>query len=244
MRITAIALGVMLAVGAVAKAETVYEVRIYNSEFRLSGFAGGPFWGDYKPFDAAKKSDFLTFCIEDGVANLEFDKTYYATIDRFATTGATADSDGNKKYDYLDNETAALFYEWSSAASQAAFFAPFVNESSDVRQNNKDVQLVLWHFEGLTLANPTAFQQELINFGNSAALQKDYLSAVKVLNLWKTRPTHEIDEAYITSGSGWDWVKSNDIQSQLVLVPLPSAAWAGLGLLGVVGLRRMKGRVA
>jgi hypothetical protein len=106
------------------------------------------------------------------------------------------------------------------------------------QSHNKAVQAAIWKLEGesnpfaLTSQEQTWRDYLYNNAGSFASAAGGGMFGVRVMRLWDTR-----------LGSPGSYSYSGDHQDQLVLVPLPRAAWAGMSMMGgVVGMAYVRRR--
>lgn len=206
------ALAIALA-GATASAQTVF----FTSGIRESGFNGGEFISNL-----SGGNTYRGFCLETNeLISLGSSNTYSYEI---VTTGAINGGNSGGNPDPVSSASAWIFTQWMSGA--------IANNTT----NATDVQRAIWSIEGENAGTLSAAALALKNaatalFPNTAdnAITSGNFPNIRVLN-----PFRMVDD-----GSG-NLVREN-FQSQIILIPLPTAsglALAGLALVG--GIRRRK----
>jgi hypothetical protein len=214
---------VALALAATSGSVLADQVNVSNpgATYRNQSFSGGAFRatvvsgyvGETGGFGGTANS-FLTFCLErDEFVSLG--TTYYAELDTVARDGGS----GGPSPDPISYETAALYQEFRSAGSFGNL-AGLTNNLLDTANEIRSLQLAIWHAEdempGSEYTNDT-LAVALYNW--AVANNSGSIGNVRVMNLW-------------TSSDG-----TGHAQDMLTIVPLPTAAWAGLGsLAGVFGM--------
>lgn len=258
---TSAALGMLVAAGTLASAGTVKlgnpawgrngnggEFRVYSTtgNVGLSGLAADA------AYTGAQAGSWGTFCIELA-ENLNLNTTYNTTIAKWAVNGSTLVNPANPNQaaatlaggDALEYETAFLYNafrkglldDYQIAAEAGAYGAAldalataagaFDYSASAARASDTEqLQFALWKFEeNRTIGAGNAMGLFLHALAlHHVAAGGDWfgrgLGSVRVLNL-----THQ------TTGG--------NIQSQLTIIPLPTAGGMALaGLLGVLAIRR------
>ena len=215
-----------------------------GGEFRVSGF------DDYytpvtsKMLDGTTGENFHTFCIE-GNRNVSLGSTYDYTIEQQAVGGGFSGqvSGGG---DPIGEATAKLFYSfwtdtWLSGITAYDYVDGGVSSAS--KADAEALQRAIWFLEGeLTTYLYTG------SGGNNAS---DVITDASSLT---GRVKAFVDYA-LASGTTWAalghsewtggaggvralnlWSGSTDVQSQLIVVPLPAGALMGFALLGALGL--------
>lgn len=163
---------------------------------------------------------FYTFCLER-TEHISFGATYYTQISGGAVNGGYS-GQTSTNYDPVSNETAALYRTFRSGGSFGGTIGT-IDQSAETTA----LQVAIWYFEGewfdLGNGNPLALSaqaQELVNWATANATG---LGGVRVLTLW-------------TNYNASTGTYSGNSQDMLTIIPLPPAAYAGIGsLLGVVG---------
>ncbi len=170
---------------------------------------------------------FISFCLERS-ENLP-QGNLHASI----STGAIRGGHSGGNPDPISNATALLYrtFRFGTAMNLPAF-GTFLGGSVvvDSASEATDLQLAIWSLEGeITPAFPltiTARAQAMINW---ATTNQTGLGGVRVINL------RAVDANGNPTGG--------HLQSQLTIVPLPPAAFAGMGTLaGVIGLGYIRRR--
>jgi hypothetical protein len=169
---------------------------------------------------------FISFCIER-TENLPQGNSF-AQISGSSNGGGHSGQQGG--VDPISNATALLYrtFRAGTAMNLGGSFGSVVVDSA---AEATDLQLAIWSIEGeITPANPltiTARAQAMINW---ATTNQTGLGGVRVLRLW-------------SNYNAQTGVYSGFRQDQLTIVPLPPAAFAGLGTLaGVIGLGYIRRR--
>ncbi len=169
---------------------------------------------------------FVSFCIER-TENLPTGNSF-AQISGSSNGGGFSGQQGG--VDPISNATALLYrtFRAGTAMNLGGSFGSVVVDSA---AEATDLQLAIWSIEGeITPANPltiTARAQAMINW---ATTNQTGLGGVRVLRLW-------------SNYNAQTGVYSGFRQDQLTIVPLPPAAFAGLGTLaGVIGLGYIRRR--
>ncbi|MEI7657083.1 MAG: hypothetical protein WCK33_03350 [Phycisphaerae bacterium] len=170
-------------------------------------------------------NNFYTFCVERNASiQLNGTTTYFGQISMSSSQGANSNvTTGTTR---LSNITARLYREFRSNGTFGRV-GSFVNGYTTAAQTDA-IQNAIWAAQGqISTTSLTGDSLALYNWArlNSSA----GLKGVRVLRLWTTN----------TNG-----VYSGASQDQLTMVPLPPAAWAGLGtlacLVGASHLRRRR----
>jgi hypothetical protein len=214
---------VVLAVAGLAGTALADQVHISHpgDEYRHPNFAGGAFRashvsgyiGEYGGFGGSADS-FLTFCLEkDEFVNMG--STYYVTLDTVARDGGA----GGPSPDPISAQTAAMYQEFRNGGSFGGLGA--LDTANEIRS----LQMAIWFSEDeISNAefNNDALAVALYNWG--AQNNNGTIGNVRVMNLW-------------TSANG------GHAQDMLTIVPLPTAAWAGMAsMAGVAGLGYVRRR--
>jgi hypothetical protein len=193
---------------------------------------------------------FQTFCLElnEGVVTHNQHNSdvavsgphavYQYSVDSAAVGGGRFGNGGGGPSDPISSQTAYLYYNFWNGTLAGYTYAFGAGRLLSAR----DLQLAIWYFEdelnssdgtpnGLkpNLALLTAGANAFITAANNAVSSGAWsgIANVRVLNLTTVNATGGVVQ----------------IQSVLVLVPLPPAAWLGLGLMtamGAVGLIRRR----
>ena len=168
-------------------------------------------------------SNFLTFCIEENEF-LGFGGQYYTQIATTAMNGGV--SGGGPGGDPLDAATAKIYREFRAGGNFGGVgtFSDGYNTSDETSA----IQYAIWSIEGeMTLGNDSIslLAADLVTWASN---NNGSIGNVRVMRLWDTYQ---------------NGVYSGNHQDLLTLVPLPPAAWAGLGTLtGVAGLGFLRRR--
>lgn len=166
--------------------------------------------------------NFPTFCLEHG----EFftpGTSYFVEYSTSAMFGGTGSGDP------LGSATAWLYSQVRTSPASAALQTIFGAAGFDLGNSthNRLVQEAVWTLEGesFTAGSNATTLANLVALAN--ANQDGSLYSVMVMRMWGQR-------TWNTSTNSWNF--SDVKQDQLVLIPLPSAAWAGMSMIaGVVG---------
>ena len=174
---------------------------------------------------------FLTFCLEYS-EHFYFGGYYYTQISTSASNGGGDPNQGDpNRTDPLSATTARLYSEFRNGGDfgGTGSFADGYNSSAETTA----IQNAIWYSEGerslADIGGMGGLAYQIWDWANTH--NNGTLNNVRVLRLWTDR----------TSDGHGGYTYSGHAQDQLTLVPLPSAAWAGLsGLAGiaVLGLRR------
>ena len=262
IRRVAVGLALIAAAGSAASAGTI---KISNpwwgrdgsgGEFRAHSYTG--FVGSINlPADAAyaaggQAGSFGTFCIEIGEFLTGFpNATFNTTVDKWSIKGGVITSNngpqpGGANTDDLEAQTAFLYHQFRyaklddhqvaaaggayGAALQALAIAAgtFDYAGGNARKaDTRQLQGALWRFEENNNNGQTGamynFLVALANYqvtSGASGTWGNTIGNVRVLNLY-------------------DQNTGGNIQSQLTIIPLPTAGGMGLaGLLGVLAIRR------
>jgi len=171
---------------------------------------------------------FLTFCLERG-ENVSLPQTYYTEIGERALGGGNDGGGDPAAGDPLSDATKRLYKAFRTNQSIGTNgYAGIVGDNSDLalnRDQTRSMQRAIWVLEHELSATASEFTGDLraVNYYNWAMNPANGdTSGVRVLRLWAT---------YINGEYG------GFRQDQLTLIPLPPAAWAGLGsLAGVMAI--------
>ncbi len=184
----------------------------------------GPISGHAAPFSpfGAVEGGLVTrtFCAETGEYFVP-GTSYFVQYAASAMNGGTGGG-----IDPLSTQSAWLFSR--AVAAPSALGSVFGGTFSITNANHsRAVQEALWKMEGesYTFAGGTvgAWREALISMANANA--NGSLYGVMLMRLWDTRN-------YNAGSGSWDF--SGHHQDQFVMVPLPPAAWAGLGTIAAV----------
>lgn len=175
---------------------------------------------------------FQTFCLEAGVG-ISINTTYNYTVGTGATNGGVS-GQTTTNFDPLDARTAYLYTQfWNGTLSNYNY-----TTGSGRTASATSLQLAIWQIEGeLVNALQTAYNGDT----QAQAWVSQANTAVASGGSWFNQGIGNVRVLNLTDSSG------NDIQSLLVLVPLPPALLSGLGLLaglGGVGVLRRRNRRA
>lgn len=215
-----------------------------GGEFKVTTFTGAGVPNNQGAGVQIAGGVFQTFCLERS-ESLAFGSTYDYTVDTAAVRGGFDGQDGTLgglSSDSLDARTAYLYtkfwlgtltgYDKTVGSGRAA--------------SATALQLAIWKIE-----------QELVPTGGSGAADlSDRFNSLSVN--YNALAKQFYDDAVANAGTGIGQVRVLNLtitsggsvsqrQSLLVMVPLPSAAWLGLGMmsvLGVVGVIRRRKRQA
>jgi hypothetical protein len=201
------------------------------------GYGGGPFTAQvtreagligsnaapFSPFPGASEStlNLTTFCVEVG----EFfspGEAYFAEYSLSASAGGVGGADP------LSTQTAWLF---SRAVADQGALTGVLGAAFNAGNvgHGRAVQEAVWALEGESFAlsggTVGAWRDALISLANANA--NGSLYGVMIMRLW--------DQRTWNSGAG-GWAFGGNHQDQLVYtqIPLPPAAWAGLGTIAAV----------
>ncbi|MEI7657082.1 MAG: hypothetical protein WCK33_03345 [Phycisphaerae bacterium] len=196
---------------------------------KYDGSGGGAFLGTRVSGDIGDPNrlglpvnQFYTFCVEKN-QSISFGTTYFGQI---ATSSNSNSSSSNTAGEVrLSNITARLFREFMDGGN-FGLVGSFANGYTTAAQTNA-IQNAIWAAQGqITLSTLTGDSLALYNWAKN---NSNGLKGVRVLRLWT------VNNNGVYSGAG---------QDQLTMVPLPPAAYAGLGtlacLLGAGHIRRRK----
>lgn len=195
----------------------------------------GSYVGEYGG-NGTSGNTYLTFCLEEH-ENIGFGGTYYAQISTSAMAGGSGydpatNTTAPAGSDPLSPVTARIYTEFRNSGnfggnSTDATFADGYNTSAETTA----IQNAIWYSEGEKtlgdIGGNTSLAYKIWNWANTN--NNGMIGNVRVLRLWTSYNT----------GSGY----SGFAQDQLVLVPLPAGAYAGLGTLaGVLGFGAIRRR--
>lgn len=188
---------------------------------------GGPFLANFND----GRASFQTFCLEKGETfNWGPGTKYYYEINTFAVHGTNTDTirspgrtePGIGTVDDLSPKTAWLYQHFRDGDLWS--LAGILTVDDDAL---KGLQQAIWWIEGENIARNS---QALTLTSKVDAINPQSIGNVRVLNLYG---------GLLPNGS---MNYNTAAQSQLILVPLPAAAWAGLGLLGALAAARARRR--
>lgn len=196
----------------------------FSSGIRPSGFTGGEFVGTYVGGELAGQSR-RGFCIEIGEL-ISLGNTTYGYEVVSGSSGAVNGGSGGPNPDPLSNATAAVFTAWMTGLI------------SNTPANAKSVQEAIWYLEE-EQAVATGGASSIITFvsGLFQYSTLDYNPGADDFNA-SLFPNVRIVNPFDVNGDG---TRGTERQSQIILIPLPTAsgmALAGLALVG--GIRRRK----
>jgi hypothetical protein len=218
-------------------ADGVVTITNPGASWRDQSFAGGAFQANFVsgsvglsggPGPGNPATSFLTFCVEHN-EDVGFSSThlYNAYIRTSAYLGGVGGG-GAPFGDPLDSKTAALYSEFRHAnifggAAAVALGGDGVNTAAET----KALQRTIWFIEqeigdpsnGITTADFQGDALALALYNWSLAHDTGTIGDVRVLRLWNR------------NADGSDGSRAQD---QLTIVPLPPAAWAGMGSLASV----------
>jgi hypothetical protein len=186
-------------------------------------------WWDYN--GDGIKNEFQTFCLEVNEPVLDKELVCYTIGDTavmggkgFLGKGGAVDWDGTAAGDPLSYATAYLF-----DAFYRGYLVGYDYTAAGRVDSARALQSAIWYLED---------EQSKPGLG----------SAIGILaNAFITKA---LDEANLTNGGTWGAtygqvrvmtiydLQGNKLQDQLIMVPLPGAAWAGLAMLGALGMFR------
>lgn len=166
--------------------------------------------------------EFRTFCLERN-EYIDFNAAGFkvASIATYATAGGVAGSSGGQ--DPLDPRTAYLYTQFR--AGTLSNYNYVANSAARIASAN-ELQEAFWAIEESQPANGQAatwVTEAALAIANN---QWTGLGNVRVMNI-----------VWATTRSGF--TAGTNAQSQLMLVPTPQAAAAGLSLLAVIGVARV-----
>lgn len=230
-----------LAVGIVASAGLAQNRVLMNDAgaMHANGFAGGAFRAEVRQGYigvtggvGGTADSFLTFCLERG-RQAHLGQTSYAEIGDRAISGG-GDRDNNGPGDPLSQATMILYSRFRNDQDIGTRADRRVNSAEETRA----LQIAMWYLEdeytALELINPwgeynqNTLAQNYVNWAIAQAAVDTTDYGVRVLSLWS---------AWGPNGG------HGDRQDQLTIIPLPPAAWAGLGsLAGVMAIGYVRRR--
>ena len=206
------------------------QVSFNDAAGKYNGTSGGAFVANRVSGDVGllnggqglTSNQFHTFCIETSTT-FNFGVNYWGQIATSSVRSGTSSAPGGVVG--LSNITARLYREFRNNGNFGNV-GSFASGYTTAAQTNA-IQNAIWAAQGqIAVSSLTGDSLALYNWAKN---NQDGLKGVRVLRLWTTN----------TSG-----VYSGAIQDQLTMIPLPPAAWAGLGtlgcLLGASHVRRRK----
>jgi len=221
-----------LAVVCTAGLASANTVRFTDSTGKYNGTSGGAFVATRVSGDVGitgglglTGNNFYTFCVERNASiALNGTTTYFGQISMSSSQGANGGVTAGTIP--LSNITARLYREFRNNGNFGRV-GSFANGYTTAAQTDA-IQNAIWAAQGqITVSSLTGDSLALYNWAR--ANSSSGLKGVRVLRLWTTN----------TNG-----VLSGASQDQLTMIPLPPAAWAGLGtlgcLLGASHIRRRK----
>lgn len=226
-----LAIGVLAASGL---AQNQVRMEDPGSSWRHGSFAGGAFravqvagYIGQGGGPGGSANSFLTFCLERG-ENISLPQVSYADIGNRALGGGPDGGNDPAPGDPLSAVTAYLYWIFRTSQSMGSNgFASVVDSADETRS----LQRAIWFSENEFTGSETEWQndQRAQNYYNWAVANNDGdFHGVAVLRVWSN-----------FSGGMY----SGNRQDQLTLVPLPPAAWAGLGsLAGVMAIGYVRRR--
>ena len=220
-----------LAIVCTAGMATANTVRFTDATGKYNGTSGGAFVATRVSGDVGLTgglgltgNNFYTFCVERNASiQLNGTTTYFGQISMSSSQGANGGVTSGTIP--LSNITARLYREFRNNGTFGRV-GTFVNGYTTAAQTDA-IQNAIWAAQGqITVGSLTGDSLALYNW---AKANSDGLKGVRILRLWTTN----------TNG-----VYTGASQDQLTMIPLPPAAWAGLGtlgcLLGASHIRRRK----
>lgn len=198
----------------------------YNASFHANqanaGYNGR--YGDNRRLGDGRDSStsFLTFCIEEN-EHLTFGNDYYTQIEKSAVNGGI----GGPNPDFISARTALLYLEFRAMISDensgtvvpGGRFNGSLGPSLSTAETTA-IQHAIWASENeRSYAGLSTLAQSLYDWAD--ANNNGALNGVRVLRLWNSHSL--VSGAY-----------SGNRQDLLTIVPLPPAAWAGIGSLAGV----------
>jgi hypothetical protein len=202
-----------------------------GAAWRDQGFSGGAFQIDVNtpyvgetggPGPGNPASSFLSFCLEHN-ENIGFGGVYNAYINTSAYLGGVGGG-GAPNGDPIDSRTAALYAEFRGAnafgGTNAVTLTTFGGAGVDTAVETRALQQAIWYIEQEITSLPSTLATDFYNWAVSH--DSGDIGLVRVLRL------------YNRNSDGSDGALAQD---QLTIVPLPPAAWAGMGsLAGVMAI--------
>lgn len=226
-----IAVGVLAASGL---AQNQVRMEDPGSSWRHGSFAGGAFravtvsgYIGEGGGPGGSANSFLTFCLERG-ENIGLPQTSYADIGMRAMNGGPDGGNDPAPGDPLSSVTAYLYWIFRTGQSMGSgAFAGAVDNADDTRS----LQRAIWFSENEFTGSESEWQNDsrAQNYYNWAVANSDGdFHGVAIMRVWANYNNGEY---------------SGNRQDQLTLIPLPPAAWAGLGsLAGVMAIGYVRRR--
>ena len=228
-----------LLVSVAASSAMADQVKVLDTNLWGTGSSGGPFevqnlaGNSFIPeglgLYGAQADAWATFCIEFN-ETLSQGTTYDVAINTAAVNGGVAG--GNP--DPLDAKTAYLYQTFMDGNINAALVALYAGAAVNFDYNNTNggtdeagsaMQNAIWVIEQeiTDVFAAGTLERQLIDL---AAANATTIGNVKILNMTRNGNPHQ-DVLVIIPPDG-------------NVVPTPAAAWAGLGMLGVLGAVRLR----
>ncbi|MEI7657084.1 MAG: hypothetical protein WCK33_03355 [Phycisphaerae bacterium] len=207
------------------------QVKFADATGKYNGTTGGAFVATWVNGDIGDPNklglpwnQFYTFCVERNASiNLNNATTYWGQISTSSSQGSNSNVTSGTIP--LSSITARLYREFTENG-RFGNVGSFVNGYTTAAQTDA-IQNAIWAAQGQIAVN--SLTGDSLALYNWARLNANGLKGVRILRLWTT------------NSSG---VYSGASQDQLTMVPLPPAAWAGLGtmvcLVGASHLRRRR----
>lgn len=231
----------LVLVGALATAAQADTISIDRDTSNYSGSLGGgedkvlSFSGGVPSMGSGvgvSGGVFQTFCLESDVG-ISINTTYNYTVGTGASNGGVS-GQTSTNFDPLDAKTAYLYTKfWQGTLSNYTYTLGSGRASSAL-----SLQLAIWKIEGELVGT---LQTAYDNNSQAQSWVTEATNAVATGGSWAGKGIDNVRVLNLTDSSG------NDVQSLLVLVPVPPALLSGLGLLaglGGVGLLRRRNRRA
>lgn len=226
-----LAVGLLTASGL---AQNVIRMEDPGSSWRHGSFAGGAFravtvsgYNGENGGAGGSANSFLTFCLERG-ENISMGQQSYTEISNRAMNGGPDGGNDPEPGDPLSAVTAFLY--WSFRTGQSIGSGAFAGEV-DSAEETRSLQRAIWFAENEFDGSESEWQGDTRaqNYYNWAVANNDGdFHGVAVMRLWANYSNGEFSGAR---------------QDQLTLIPLPPAAWAGLGsLAGVMAIGYVRRR--
>jgi hypothetical protein len=205
-----------------------------------NGDYNGLYGGNRVDGDGRSANSFLSFCLERQ-DNLGFGSTYFSQIETSAydTTAPT----GQPNPDELSWITANIYREFrrltdsvTATVDTTGFFGGAFGASLSGAETTA-IQQAIWYTEGeLAWASLSTAAQDVYTWASGAGMNQG-LRGVRVLRLWSNFST-------ANSSLPYQGQYRDSHQDLLTLVPLPPAAYAGIGtfagIFALAAVRRRK----